>query len=59
MTAPVVPAVFHLRRARDLIDRRFAVKIIRSTQIAVVDMAPRSSPGRTVLATIQLPMPRG
>ncbi|WP_214406957.1 helix-turn-helix domain-containing protein [Pseudonocardia lacus] len=24
MTAPVVPAVFHLRRARDLIDRRFA-----------------------------------
>jgi 2'-5' RNA ligase len=25
------------------------------TQIAVVDMAPRSSPGRTVLATIDLP----
>jgi AraC-like DNA-binding protein len=24
MTGPVVPAVFHIRRARDLIDRRFA-----------------------------------
>jgi 2'-5' RNA ligase len=29
------------------------------TQLAVVDMAPRSSSGRAVLATIQLPMPRG
>lgn len=29
------------------------------TQIAVVDMAPRSSTGRTVLATIDLPLGRG
>jgi 2'-5' RNA ligase len=28
------------------------------TQLAIVDMAPRSSSGRTVLATIELPNPR-
>jgi 2'-5' RNA ligase len=39
--------------------RVHAGDVFTLTQIAVVDMAPRSSPGRTVLATIQLPMPRG